>query len=51
MTENDHGYPPLDKGFEVNGRDYGLMTLRLVLFVMVVAFVGVCVLVGLNGSP
>ena len=49
MTEND--YPPLDKGFEVNGRDYGLVTLRLVLFVMVVAFVGVCVLVGLNGSP
>jgi hypothetical protein len=49
MTEND--YPPLDKGFEVNGRDYGLVTLRLVLVALIVVFVGVCVLAVVNGSP
>ena len=37
--------------FEVNGRDYGLVALRVCLGLMVVAFVALCTLVVVNGSP
>ena len=38
-------FPPLEEGFEVNGKDYGLAALRLVMFVLAVALASLCAFV------